>query len=63
MLALLSYYGSGQYKKRYLGVPIPRTNLTPDFEAVALLFANELADDLLVQEVPAAWSTPISVAS
>ena len=63
MLALLSYYGSGEYKRRFLGVPISRTNLKPDFVTIAQSFANEVADDLLNQEVPAEWPTPISAAS
>lgn len=30
MLSLTSYLGSGEYRKSYLGVPIPMTNIGPD---------------------------------
>jgi menaquinone-dependent protoporphyrinogen IX oxidase len=46
MLSLLSYYGSGEYRDRYLGVKIPPTNLKPDFQQRTETFAHELADGL-----------------
>jgi len=46
LLALLSYFGKGEYRERYLGVKIPPTNLKPDYGDLAQAFANELADEL-----------------
>jgi hypothetical protein len=44
LLSLLSYLGSGEYRERYLGVKIPRTNLQAEHLEAARVFANELAD-------------------
>ncbi|MGV0636221.1 flavodoxin family protein [Mycolicibacillus trivialis] len=30
MLSLTSYLGTGEYRSRYLGVPIPKTNVSPE---------------------------------
>jgi hypothetical protein len=46
LLSLLSYLGSGEYRNRYLGVKIPRTNLQPEHLEAARTFANTLADTL-----------------
>jgi menaquinone-dependent protoporphyrinogen IX oxidase len=46
LLALLSYFGKGENRERYLGVKIPPTNLKPNYREQARAFANELADDL-----------------
>ena len=46
LLSLLSYLGSGEYRKRYLGVPIPPTNIQEDQLQQARTFANGLADGL-----------------
>lgn len=46
LLSLLSYFGKGENRERYLGVKIPPTNLKPDFTEQAHAFANQLADDL-----------------
>jgi hypothetical protein len=46
LLSLLSYFGTGEMRKRYLGVKIPPTNLQPDFLGQARAFANKLADSL-----------------
>jgi menaquinone-dependent protoporphyrinogen IX oxidase len=46
LLSLLSYFGHGENRERYLGVRIPPTNLKPDFREQARAFANELADGL-----------------
>ena len=46
LLSLLSYLGSGEYRKRYLGVPIPPTNIQEDQLGTARAFANGLADQL-----------------
>jgi hypothetical protein len=45
-LALISYFGTGEMRGRYLGVKIPPTNLKPDFADQAQAFANELATSL-----------------
>ena len=45
-LSLISYFGTGQMRERYLGVKIPPTNLKPDFLGQAQGFANKLADSL-----------------
>ncbi len=46
LLALLSYFGKGEMRERYLGVKIPPTNLKPDFAGQAQAFANKMADSL-----------------
>jgi hypothetical protein len=45
-LSLISYFGTGDMRERYLGVKIPPTNLRPDFAGQAEAFANTLADGL-----------------
>jgi hypothetical protein len=46
LLALLSYFGKGEMRERYLGVKIPPTNLKPDFDDQARAFANKLSGTL-----------------
>jgi menaquinone-dependent protoporphyrinogen IX oxidase len=46
LLALLSYFGTGENRERYLGVKIPATNLKPDYAEQARAFATELANGL-----------------
>jgi len=46
MLSLTSYLGSGEYRKRYLGIPIPSTNVQPMQLEQARTFAATLADRL-----------------
>ena len=46
LLSLLDYLGTGEHRKRYLGVRIPPPNLKPDYLLEARSFANELADRL-----------------
>jgi hypothetical protein len=46
MLSLLSYFGSGEQRERFLGVKIPPTNLQPEHLEAARTFANELADKM-----------------
>src|SRR5437588_9708560 len=56
LLSLISYFGKGEMRERYLGVKIPPTNLQPDFPRQAEAFANKLADSLYgarPQTVPA----------
>jgi len=46
LLSLLSYFGKGENRERYLGVKIPPSLLKPDYREQAQAFANELADGL-----------------
>jgi hypothetical protein len=46
LLSLISYLGTGEYRDRYLGVKIPPTNLQPEGDAAARLFASKVADRL-----------------
>jgi hypothetical protein len=46
MLALMSYFGTGVIKDRYLGVKIPPANLQPSYVREAQAFAGELADSM-----------------
>jgi multimeric flavodoxin WrbA len=46
LLALISYFGKGENRERYLGVKIPPTNLQPAYREEARAFANQLADGL-----------------
>jgi menaquinone-dependent protoporphyrinogen IX oxidase len=46
LMSLLSYFGKGENRKRYLGVKIPPSMLKPDYAEQAQAFANELADTL-----------------
>jgi menaquinone-dependent protoporphyrinogen IX oxidase len=47
LLSLLSYFGTGVDRERYLGVKIPPTNLQPDYREQARAFATELANGLV----------------
>jgi flavodoxin len=49
MLSLISYLGSGEYRKSYLGVKIRPTNLREYQLEEARTFANELADQLIAK--------------
>jgi menaquinone-dependent protoporphyrinogen IX oxidase len=46
LLALLSYFGKGENVPRYLGIPIPPTNLKPGYETETRAFAEGLANRL-----------------
>jgi menaquinone-dependent protoporphyrinogen IX oxidase len=46
LLSLLSYLGSGEYRPRFLGVKIPRTNLNDDQVDDAAAFAGQLVGHL-----------------
>jgi len=50
LLSLISYLGSGEYRERYLGLPIPPTNIQDYHLEMARKFANDLADDLGVEK-------------
>jgi menaquinone-dependent protoporphyrinogen IX oxidase len=43
MLSLTSYLGTGEYRDRYLGVPIPTTNVQPEQLVQTRQFASALA--------------------
>ena len=45
LLSLISYFGTGEYRERSLGIKIPPTNLQPDGEQAARDFAAKLVDD------------------
>lgn len=47
LLSLLSYFGTGVDRERYLGIKIPPTNLKPDYLEQARAFATGLADRVL----------------
>jgi hypothetical protein len=47
LLSLISYFGKGENRERYLGVKIPPTNLKPDYLGQAQAFATGLADRLV----------------
>lgn len=49
LLSLISYLGSGEYRERYLGVPIPPTNIQAYQLQAARTFADGLADQLGVE--------------
>jgi menaquinone-dependent protoporphyrinogen IX oxidase len=44
LLSLISYLGTGENRSHYLGVPIPKPNLTADYTDKSIAFANQLAD-------------------
>jgi menaquinone-dependent protoporphyrinogen IX oxidase len=46
LLSLISYLGSGEYRERFLGVPIPPTNIRDYHLETARGFAGGLADRL-----------------
>jgi hypothetical protein len=52
LLSLLSYLGSGEYRKRYLGMKIPPTNMRDYHLEQAQTFASGLADRLLAAGAP-----------
>jgi menaquinone-dependent protoporphyrinogen IX oxidase len=49
MLALTSYLGSGEYRKKYLGLRIPPTNVQPEQLEQTRTFAARLADRLFAK--------------
>ncbi len=54
LMSLLSYFGKGENRERYLGVKIPPSLLKPDYLEQAQAFANELADRVYGTDEPAA---------
>ena len=49
MLALTSYLGTGEYKKRSMGLKLPPTNVQPEQLEQTRTFAGRLADRLLAK--------------
>ncbi len=62
LLSLLSYLGSGEYRKRFLGVPIPPTNIQDDQLDMARKFASGLADRIGVSTPPSGDAQPTGAA-
>jgi menaquinone-dependent protoporphyrinogen IX oxidase len=59
LLSLISYFGKGENRERYLGVKIPPTNLKPNYLEQARAFAARLADRLPANDRTAPeFSTP-----
>jgi len=50
LLSLISYLGSGEYRRRYLGIKIPPTNIQEYHLEAARTFANGLADRLFAAD-------------
>jgi hypothetical protein len=46
LMSLLSYFGKGENRERYLGIKIPPSLLKPDYTEQARTFASGLADSL-----------------
>src|SRR4051812_31158193 len=60
LLSLLSYFGAGENRERYLGLKIPPTNLAPEYPAQARAFAAQLANGLVeARSRPAATATSV----
>jgi hypothetical protein len=53
LLSLVSYLGTGEHRRRYLGVKIPPSNLQPDSVEAARAFAGVLLDRLVAEVSPA----------
>jgi hypothetical protein len=49
MLALTSYLGTGEYRKKSLGLKLPPTNVQPEQLEQTRTFAGRLADRLLAK--------------
>jgi menaquinone-dependent protoporphyrinogen IX oxidase len=58
LLSLISYFGKGENRERYLGVKIPPTNLKPDYVAQAQAFATGLAERLAGDVPPSQSARP-----
>jgi hypothetical protein len=59
LLSLISYLGSGEYRDRYLGVRIPKTNLQPNQLDDAREFAASIADRLKDQNQAVSAPSPV----
>ena len=59
MLALTSYLGSGEYKKRSMGLKLPPTNVQPEQLEQTRTFAGRLADRLLAKSPALPGQEPV----
>ena len=59
MLALTSYLGSGEYRKKYLGLRLPPTNVQPEQLEQTRTFAGRLADRLLAKSSAVPGQEPV----
>jgi menaquinone-dependent protoporphyrinogen IX oxidase len=59
MLALTSYLGSGEYRKKSLGLRLPPTNVQPEQLEQTRAFAGRLADRLLAKGPAVAGQEPV----
>jgi hypothetical protein len=57
LMSLLSYFGKGENRERYLGVKIPPSLLKPDYTEQARTFASGLADS--IEPSPASSATAL----
>ena len=59
MLALTSYLGTGEYRKRSLGLRLPPTNVQPEQLEQTRTFAGRLADRLLAKSSALPGQEPV----
>jgi menaquinone-dependent protoporphyrinogen IX oxidase len=59
MLALTSYLGTGEYRKRSLGLRLPPTNVQPEQLEQTRTFAGRLADRLLAKSSAVPGQEPV----
>jgi hypothetical protein len=59
LMSLLSYFGKGENRERYLGVRIPPSLLRPDFDDQARAFADGLADSLDGKSLATSTAAPL----
>jgi menaquinone-dependent protoporphyrinogen IX oxidase len=58
LLSLISYFGKGENRERYLGVKIPPTNLQPGYVEQARAFTTRLADGLTASAAGGSSASP-----
>ncbi len=61
LLSLISYFGKGENRERYLGVRIPPSLLKPDYVEQARAFADELADRMRTNGQPSVAAHEIAL--
>jgi menaquinone-dependent protoporphyrinogen IX oxidase len=59
MLALTSYLGTGEYRKKSMGVKLPPTNVQPEQLEQVRTFADRLADRLLAKSSALPGQEPV----
>jgi hypothetical protein len=59
MLALTSYLGTGEYRKRSLGLRLPPTNVQPEQLEQTRTFAGRLVDRLLAKRSAVPGQEPV----